>query len=61
MLTDITDRKRVEAQLADQRQYLEEEVERRTGDLRAQAMNVSASRTLRLVRTSCNSHRARYW
>lgn len=41
MFTDITDRKRVEAQLADHRQHLEEEVERRTSDLSAQAMELA--------------------
>lgn len=41
MLTDITDRKRVEAQLADHRQHLEDEVERRTRDLSAQAMELA--------------------
>jgi len=41
MLTDITDRKRVEEELATQRQYLEAEVERRTWDLRQQAMELA--------------------
>lgn len=37
MLTDITDRKRVEEELANQRQLLEIEVEKRTRDLQQQA------------------------
>jgi len=41
MLTDITERKRVEAELASQRQRLEAEVDRRTRDLRQQAMEMA--------------------
>lgn len=41
MFTDITDRKRAEAALAEQHQHLEEEVERRTRDLRNQALELA--------------------
>ena len=41
MVTDITDRKRVEEEVASQRQRLEAEVERRTHDLRQQALELA--------------------
>jgi PAS domain S-box-containing protein len=41
MFTDITDRKRIEEELANHRQRLEAEVEERTRDLRLQAMELA--------------------